>query len=199
MRGTWRLSLKVAAFCLGIMTAVSLLSIDCAAAPQTEVYLLRGWFGVFSTGLDNLASELSDKGIHAEAIGHLAWKETVDKIVRERAAGKNSRLVLVGHSQGANNVIDMARALEPHKIKVDLLVTLAPFMQDTVPDNVVRALNYYQSPGWGEPLAAGPGFHGKISNINVEGDWSTFHINIDKSARVQADLAREIVALAHSK
>ena len=35
-------------------------------------------------------------------------------------------LVLVGHSQGANNVIDMARLLERENIPVDLLVTLAP-------------------------------------------------------------------------
>lgn len=194
-----RLGRQATAFWAVVVVAVALFSSSYAEATETEVYLLRGWFGVFSTGLDDLAAELKGKGINAEAIGHLSWEATVEKIVQERAAGKTSHLVLVGHSQGANNVIDMARALEPHNIKVDLLVTLAPFMQDPVPNNVVWAVNYYQSPGWGEPLSAGPGFHGKISNINVEGDWSTFHINIDKSARVQADLARDIIALSRSK
>jgi hypothetical protein len=30
-----------------------------AVRAETRVYLLRGWFGVFSTGLDNIADDLS--------------------------------------------------------------------------------------------------------------------------------------------
>lgn len=182
----------------GVVVAISLLLCSGAFA-QTQVYLLRGWFGVFSTGMDSLAGELKAKGVKAEAIGHLAWKATVGKIVQERAAGRTGALVLVGHSQGANNVIEMAQALAAQKIPVDLLVTLAPFMQEPVPANVARALNYYQSPGWGAPLAGDKGFRGKISNIDVAGDFTTFHINIDKNTRVQSEVAREIVALARSK
>src|SRR6187200_24679 len=37
-----------------------------AAKAETRVYLLRGWFGVFSTGLDGLSQELRSKGIKAE-------------------------------------------------------------------------------------------------------------------------------------
>jgi len=99
-----------------------------ALAAETQVLLLRGWFGVFSTGMDGLAAELKAKGIKTEVAGHLYWSTAVKEILKERAAGKNGALVLVGHSQGANNVIDMARSLEPHKVSVDLLVTLAPFM-----------------------------------------------------------------------
>jgi hypothetical protein len=150
------------------------------AQAETRVYLLRGWFGVFSTGMDELAAELKAKGIKAEAIGHLSWKSTVSKIVKDRASGKSFALALVGHSQGANNVIEMAQALETHKIAVDILVTLAPMLQEPVPPNVVRAMNYYQNPGWGAPLVAGRGFHGKLSNIDVSSDLTITHINIDK-------------------
>jgi hypothetical protein len=170
-----------------------------AAFAETQVYLLRGWFGVFSAGMDALADELRAKGIKAEAIGHLAWKPTVTKIAAERAAGRAGPIVLVGHSQGANNVIEMARELETRKIPVDLLVTLAPFMQDAVPRNVVRALNFYQAGGWGAPLVGDKGFRGKISNIDMGGELGTFHINIDKSAKVQADIAREIISLSRSR
>jgi hypothetical protein len=72
-------------------------------------------------------------------------------------------------------------------------------MQDLVPANVVRAVNYYQSPGWGAPIAGEADFRGKISNIDVGGDLGTFHINIDKSAKVQTEVAREIVALSRAK
>jgi hypothetical protein len=170
-----------------------------AAFAETQVYLLRGWFGVFSGGVDALASDLQSKGIKADTIGHLAWKATVAKIASDRAAGKTGPLVLVGHSQGANNVIEMARELEKKKIPVDLLVTLAPFMQDPVPGNVVRALNYYQAGGWGAPLSGDNNFRGKISNIDMGGEVGTFHINIDKSAKVQSDIAREIIAVSRAR
>jgi hypothetical protein len=107
--------------------------------------------------------------------------------------------VLVGHSQGANNVIDMARVLEAQNVPIALLVTLAPYRQDPVPANVMRAINYYQSAGWGAPLTAGPGFRGKLSNVDVAEDSSVSHINIDKSARIQAEIAREIGAVAKAK
>ncbi len=170
-----------------------------AAIAETQVYLLRGWFGVFSTGLDAVAEELHSKGIKAEAIGHLAAKGTVAKIESDRAAGKTGPLVLIGHSQGANNVIEMARDLEKKKIPVDLLVTLAPYMQDPIPGNVVRAVNYYQAGGWGAPLSGDANFRGKINNIDMAGDATVSHINIDKSAKVQASIVRDIQSLSQVK
>jgi hypothetical protein len=190
-------TLHSAARCLAV--AVALLWCNCALAAETQVLLLRGWFGVFSTGMDGLAAELKAKGIKAEVAGHLYWSTAVKEIVKERTAGKTKALVLVGHSQGANNVIDMARALEPHKVSVDLLVTLAPFMQNPIPANVVRAVNYFQSPGWGAPLTAEPGFHGKLSNVDVGDDWTIAHISIDKSSRIHAEISREIAALSQAK
>ena len=179
---------------LAALAALALLWHGLARA-DTEVYLLRGWFNVFSTGMDTIAEELRGKGIRAEAMGHLSWRSAVDRIVDERASGATSRLVLVGHSQGANNAIDMARELAKHDIAVDLLITLVPFMQDPVPANVLRAINYYQSPGWGSPLTAEPGFKGEISNINIAQDWEIMHITIDKSAKVQAAVLAAIAEL----
>jgi hypothetical protein len=181
------------------IAAVASLCCGSASAAETRAYLLRGWFGVFSTGMDGLAAELKSKGVKAEAIGHLAWKSTVTKIVQERAAGKIGAIALVGHSQGANNVIEMAQALKAHKIQVDLLVTLAPLGQEPVPSNVVRAMNFYQNPGWGSPIAAEPGFRGKLSNIDVSSDLTITHITIDKSSKVQGEIARAILAIPKSR
>ena len=177
----------------------ALLWCNLAFAAEPRVLFLRGWLGVFSTGLDSLADELKAKGIKAEVAGHLHWETAVADIVRARAAGETGPLVLLGHSQGANNVIDMARALEARKVPVDLLVTLAPLLQDPIPANVARAINYYQSPGWGAPIAGDSNFHGKLSNVDVAGDPTIFHVTIDKSARIHAEILREITALSQSK
>jgi hypothetical protein len=192
---------RMAATALAAITAVvaSLLWCDGARAAETRVFLFRGWFGVFSTGLDNLADELKTKGINADARGHLSWSSTVSEILRDRAAGRVTRIALVGHSQGANNVIDMAYELQKSNVPVDLLITLAPYLQKPVPSNVVRAVDYFQGGGWGAPLTAEPGFHGKIQNVDLKNDPSILHVNIDKSEKVKADIMREILAVAQAK
>ena len=132
----------------GVLCAAAVLMWSGAAPADradTHVFLLRGWFGVFSTGLDTLAEDLRTKGIKAETADHLAWRSILSKVIKDRAAGNSGPLVLIGHSQGGNNVIDIARVLEREKIRVDLLVTLAPFGQDPVPGNVARAINYKET------------------------------------------------------
>ncbi len=181
---------------LGILCIAFALLWSSATKAETRVYLLRGWFGVFSTGLDSLTAELRSKGIKAETVGHLAWRTTVSNIIKEHASGKSGPLVLVGHSQGANNVIDMARLLQRENIPVDLLVTLAPAMQDPIPGNVVRAINYYNSPGWGAPVTADSDYHGKLTNINLGGDIGVYHMAIDKNPRIQAEIERAILAVS---
>lgn len=167
-----------------------------ALAAGPRVILLRGWFGVFSTGLDSIADHLKAQGIEVEVAGHLYWSTAITEILRERSAGQTRPLVLVGHSQGANNVINVARALQSHGVMVDLLVTISPFLQNSIPANVVKAINYYQAPGWGQPVAADRGFRGKIENVNLASDLSVTHITIDKNPKIQAEILHEIATLA---
>jgi len=178
-----------------VVVAAIVLFFCYSAHAEPEVFLVRGWFGVFSTGLDSIADALRGKGIRAEVIGHLGWKTTADEILEQRLEGRNGALVLVGHSQGANNVIDMARLLEAHHVPVALLVTLSPYMQNPIPANVVRAINYYQSSGWGAPITAAPGFRGELLNVDLSSDPTVAHINIDKNANVQAEIARKIIGV----
>jgi len=184
---------------LGILCLAIALEWSSVSKAETRVYLLRGWFGVFSTGLDTLAEELRSNGIKAETVGHLAWKTTVSNIIKDHAAGKSGPLVLVGHSQGANNVIDIARLLQRENIPVDLLVTLAPAGQDPIPGNVVRAINYYNSPGWGAPVTADASYRGKLTNINLGGDIGIYHMAIDKSPKIQGEIERAILAVSQTK
>jgi hypothetical protein len=182
-----------------LFLAIALLWCDCALATEPRVILLRGWFGVFSTGMDSLGRDLRAKGINAEVSGHEYWDHAVADILRDRTAGKTYPLVLIGHSQGANNAVILAQSLKPHNVPVDLLITLAPFLQPPIPSNVLHAINYYQNPGWGTPLVADRGFHGKLSNNDLSSDLLIFHITIDKNSKIHGEIAREIQALSQQR
>jgi hypothetical protein len=189
------IALVAAATILSLCDVTHAAGIHAAGMPR--VILLRGWFGVFSMGLDTVTEQLRAQGINAEVAGHLNWQNEVAEILRERAGGRTGPFILVGHSQGANNVIDMARALElePSHVTVDLLITLSPFMQNRVPPNVAKAINYFQAPGWGQPLEAEPGFRGKLINVNLADDPTITHIGIDKNTKIQNEIVREIAAV----
>ena len=192
------LAKRIGARVLGTVVAMVLLWCDSALASGPHVVLLRGWFGVFSTGLDSIANQLRAQGIEAEVVGHLNWSTAVAEILRKRSAGQTGPLVLVGHSQGANNVIDMARSLKSHDIRIDLLVTLSPLMQNPIPANVVKAINYYP-PVWGQAIAADRDFRGKIVNFDLANDPSITHMNLTESGRLQKEIVREITTLAQQK
>jgi hypothetical protein len=87
---------------------------------------------------------------------------------------------LAGDGDHAPSLLEETHAPQRHlkreNISVDLLVTLAPAMQDPIPDNVVRAINYYNSPGWGAPVTADAGYHGRLANINLGGDIGINHM-----------------------
>jgi hypothetical protein len=162
-----------------VIATGTLLWCNGTLAAETHAILLRGYLGLFSDGLDKLAQELRSRGINAEVRKHLYWTTAVSDILRERAAGKVGALMLMGHSQGGNDAIEIARALEISHVPVDLLVTFDPYRQKPVPANVARAINYYQSGGWGLALVPETGFRGKLVNNDLAVDATITHFNID--------------------
>jgi hypothetical protein len=186
---------RMSARWMTMVAAVALLWCNGAVAAETRAILLRGWLGLFSGGLDKLADELRAQGVYSEVRKHLYWTTTVTDILRDRAAGKIGMLILIGHSQGGNDAIEIARALEISHVPVDLLVTFDPYGQKPIPANVARAIDYYQNGGWGLPLIPAPGFRGKLSNIDLAGDPDISHFNIEASSRLHAEVLREVDAI----
>ena len=182
-------------FAAGVIATGALLWCDDTLAAETRAILLRGYLGLFSDGLDRLAQELRARGINTEVRKHLYWTTAVSDILRERAAGKIGALILIGHSQGGNDAIEIARALEISHVPVDLVVTFDPFRQKPVPANVARAINYYQRGGWGLALVPETGFRGKLVNNDLAADLTITHFNIDNDSRIHADVLREVDTL----
>jgi hypothetical protein len=185
-----------------------------------NVYLLRGWIGIFSHGINELGRELNAQGVRANVYQDDQWATLAEAIKCEYAGrGSAEPLILVGHSFGADDVLRVSRELAEEKIEVDLVVTLDPVTPPDVPPNVRRCVNLYQSNGaWdkvpafrGVPLrlagAAGRGGGNgtELRNMDIRKDRTdllepgTDHFNIEKKAKVHAEVIRQVLAVCPAR
>ncbi|MGC2075971.1 MAG: hypothetical protein WA728_08070, partial [Xanthobacteraceae bacterium] len=79
--------------------------------PRGHVYPLRGLFNVFSLGMDSLAEELKRRGVYATVDNYADWQTLADQAATDYKAGKESPIILIGHSLGADAVMKMAAYL----------------------------------------------------------------------------------------
>jgi hypothetical protein len=173
-----------------------------------NAYLLRGFIGIFSEGVDNLGREIDRSGVRAHVYQDDQWAALARTIVREYQGRRDAEpLVLIGHSYGADDVIRIARELDKANVPVDLLVTLDPVTPPPVPKNVRQALNIYQSNGaWdalpflrGVPVKADAQFVGRLDNFDIKKDRrdllesGTDHFNIEKKGAVHEEVVGNVL------
>ena len=164
-----------------------------AAQSHTHVYLFRGLADVFSTGMDTLASELGRHGIEASSHSHTDWKTIANSIVADYKAGRVGPIVLVGHSLGADAVMEMADYLGDRSVPVALLVPFDGTQSFPVPANVSRMINFTQRDY--ARMRPGPGFRGSLTNVDLSGDKDIDHLNIDKVPRLHLRVIDAVQAL----
>src|SRR4051794_11834407 len=176
-----------------------------AVAPVTtttprvgNTYLLRGFVGIFSTGMDNLADKINQSGVQARVFQDEQWRSLADQIAQQYKGHEAEPLILIGHSYGADDVIRIARKLDEQNIPVDLLVPVDPVTPPEVPKNVKLCVDLYQSNGvwdnlpWlrGVPVKQEKGATGVLVNANIRTDRKdllepgTDHFNIEKKAKL---------------
>ena len=162
-----------------------------------EVFLLRGFADVFSRGLDAMAATLNRRGIDAEVTNHNSWRAIALEIIhRQRRSGPRP-VVLVGHSLGANAVIQIAELLKKEHITVQYMATFAATGPHPVPSNVRRVDNFYfATHGWGEPLTGARDFSGRLSNRDFSDAEGVGHFNIDKQPAIQREVLARIMRYA---
>ena len=90
-----------------------------AQGPE-KVYLLRGFLNVFSLGMDDLAAKLQADGISATVINHAEADLVASRIVTNYNGGDRGPIVLIGHSLGADAVVEVANGLARYNIQVAL-------------------------------------------------------------------------------
>ena len=163
------------------------------AEARAHVYLLRGLMNIFSLGMDSLAEELSKRGVYATVSNHSEWQSLADQAASNYKAHKEDQIILIGHSLGADAVMQMAAYLNRKNTPVALVVPFDGTESFSTPANVGRLVNLTQRKY--AYMRPGAGFHGSLANVDVSGDPSIDHINIDKSARLHARAISEVLAV----
>jgi hypothetical protein len=167
--------------------------------PRAHAYLLRGLMNIFSLGMDTLAEQLKRRGVYATVHNYAEWQTLADRAAADYKAGKEAPIILIGHSLGADAVMEMAAYLGRKGVPVALVVPFDGTKSFAASDNVARVLNLTQRDY--AYMRGGPGFHGTLSNVDVSSDKSIDHINIDKSPRLHARVVAEVLAVVgnHNK
>jgi len=151
---------------------------------------------IFSLGMDTLAEELSRRGVYATVHNHTEWQSLADQAAANYRAGKEGPIILIGHSLGADAVMEMAAYLGRKGIPVALVVPFDGTQSFAASENVGRVVNLTQREY--AYMRRGPGFHGSLANVDVSSDPNIDHINIDKSPRLHARVISEVLAVVGS-
>lgn len=186
---------------LAVVFAIGLLLPAAAATGEASggkgiVYLVRGGFNIFSTGMDELAAKLRENGVDARTLGQAGWKEAAaEAATRYRA--KRTPVILIGHSFGANAAVLIADRLGGEGIPVTLLVTFDPTEALKAPTNVRRFVNFLSidMTGFDFHAFATPAFHGQLENI-VHTELN--HLSIDNDPALQAETVKEVLKVLRS-
>ena len=176
-----------------------------------NVYLLRGWIGIFSYGINDLGEKLNKAGVRAHVYQDDQWEQLASAIrAQYKSAKAPEPLVLIGHSYGADDSLRISQILASAGVPVDLVVTLDPVSPPEVPGNIRECYNLYQSNGaWdkvpafrGVPLklADGAGAATQLANVDVKHDRPDLnepgidHFNIEKKAKIHAEVLKQVLA-----
>jgi hypothetical protein len=168
-----------------------------SAVSRPHVYLMRGLMNIFSFGMDQLAGQIQRYGIATSVYNHSLEQSVADEIVQKYRAGDRGPFILVGHSLGADAVMMMAQSLNARGVPVALVIPFDGTGSYAAPKNVACVLNLTQRQY--AYMRPGPGFHGKLSNVDVSSDSSIDHFTIDKSPRLQAVALDSVLQAARLK
>jgi hypothetical protein len=155
----------------------------------TKVYLLRGLMNVFSLGMDDLAAKLQADGISATVMNHADSDFVASRLVMSYNSGDHGPIVLIGHSLGADAIVDVANTLARYNIPVALLVLFDGTDQHLIPGNVTTAINYTRH----FMISATPGSRTAVSNVDLSADPAIDHLNIDTNPSLQAQTVNYVL------
>jgi len=172
-------------------------ALHAAASSHAHVYLMRGLMNIFSLGMDQLATKIARHGIEASVHNHAEADKIASEIAARYRAGDHGPIILIGHSLGADAVMQMAQALNKEAVPVALVIPFDGTGSYAAPKNVACVLNLTQRDY--AYVRSGAGFRGKLANVNVSGNAGIDHFTIDKAPRLQAYALNSVLQAASSE
>jgi hypothetical protein len=125
---------------ISLLTVIGLGATPGIAQPRAHVYLLRGLLNIFSLGMDTLAEKIQRHGIYATVHNHTEWETLADQAAAAYRAGKEGPIIIVGHSLGADAVMQMSAYLGRKGVPVALAVPFDARGSYATSSNVGRLL-----------------------------------------------------------
>jgi len=161
-------------------------------ARAEEVYFFRGGFDIFSTGMNEMASQLKAKKIKASSHSFNAWRSIANDIVKRSKEKKVSYpIIVLGHSFGADVVEEFANYLGQNGIATELVIGFDATGPHTFTKGAKKVVNYRSSQAG--PYIKGPGFRGTISHVDVS-KFGANHFTIEQVKGVQALAMKEVLS-----
>jgi thioesterase domain-containing protein len=190
---------QITAVLAGVLIAMCLVTAGKAQQPNADhargrAYLFYGLIAAIDWGMDELAARINRGGVAASTNSHMSWRTVADQAISDYRRDPKP-VAVVGHSIGGNSAVGFAQALGAAHVPVSLLITYDPNRGgDTIPANVHRYINLYQSSNilGGGDLPPGPGFHGHYASYNLKDRSEIIHVNLDKFSRIQELLAAKV-------
>ncbi len=202
-RGPWPRVLA----CLAAGAIAALASPPAAAAERSlprrpgRVLIIRGAFTVFSLGLDTLGAELEKQGLEVSVVPAFSATSAVQELTQAYRR-RPAPVVIIGHSKGGHLAPQCAEQLARSRIPVRLVVAVDNPHAATVPANVERCVNYYQTNVLGVvqgALMKAKSRKTELENVNIDrlpqrdaGGYID-HFNIDGSPWVRAMIVKEVL------
>ncbi len=193
--------------CLALGTIAVLAAPAAAHAQGTpqrrpgKVLIIRGAFTVFSLGLDTLGDQLKEQGLDVTVIPAFMATSATEELV-EAYRQRPQPIVIIGHSKGGLLAPQCAEQLAKSRIPVPLVVVVDNPHRATVPANVERCVNFYQTNFLGVvqgALMKAESSKTELLNVNIdqlpqrdEGGYID-HFNIDASPWVHAMIVKQVL------
>src|SRR6202030_2115345 len=140
------------------------------AQSRAHVYLLRGLMNIFSLGMDTLAEKIQRHGIYATVHNYSEWQTLADHAAAAYHAGKEGPIIIIGHSLGADAVMQMAAYLGQKGVPVALAVPFDGTQSLYASGNIGRVVNMTQRDY--AFMRKGATFKGTLVNVDVRSDPS---------------------------
>lgn len=157
-----------------------------ADSAKGEVIFLRGIFGVFSTGLNEMSDNLVGNGISSNVYHHQNWRNAARYLIESKSRGTAGRIVVIGHSFGADAAVTLSKHLNKEGIRIDYLITLDPTVEQTIPGNVRRSVNYYLPQSiFGKEMRSSKPNRGRLANIQLATTDDFGHFTMDNDQQLK--------------